>query len=170
MGMKAAIATTRSTGSIITTKGLLLTFLVVMLGLGGCATTKKGPGTLSPPLRQLDISSEFGSRGGRPHYGIDLTADQGTKVMSSADGKVAFAGKQRGFGKIVIIDHGGGVQTYYAHLSRIKTGKGKKVDRGQTIGLVGKTGNATGAHLHFEVRLDGRPVDPLLQLSTLPRG
>lgn len=170
MGMRVAIAIMRSTGNIISTRVFILG-LIAALELGACASTPKGPGTLSAPLKELQVSSPFGQRSAnRPHYGVDFRADKGTNVFSAADGRVVFAGKQRGFGKLVIIDHGGGVETYYAHLSRIKTKEGKRVDRGDRVGLVGKTGNATGAHLHFEVRIAGRPVDPLLQLSTRPKG
>ena len=170
MGMRVATAIMRSTGSITSTRRLACVGLL-LLGLGACASTPKYADSLTPPLSRLDVTSTFGQRtASRPHYGIDLAASKGTKVMAAADGKVVFAGKQRGFGKIVILDHGGGTQTYYAHLSRISVSEGKRVSRGNTIGLVGQTGNATGPHLHFEVREGGRPVDPLLKLSTRTRG
>jgi len=95
------------------------------------------------------------------HAGVDFAAPLGTPVRSVADGRVVFAGKRNGYGNVVYIEHGNGRRTtVYAHLSRIDVGDGQQVLRGETIGAVGKSGTATGAHLHFEVREDGRPIDP----------
>jgi murein DD-endopeptidase MepM/ murein hydrolase activator NlpD len=74
---------------------------------------------------------------------------------------VIFAGKSGAFGRLVVVDHGGGWETRYAHLKSIEVKKGKRVDRGRTIGTVGKSGNASGYHLHYEVRRHGKPVDPV---------
>ncbi|MDD3652669.1 MAG: peptidoglycan DD-metalloendopeptidase family protein [Desulfotomaculaceae bacterium] len=107
------------------------------------------------------VSSAFGMRGGRMHQGIDLSAVYGSPVTSSAAGRIAFAGWEGGYGKMVEVSHGGGFVTRYAHLSSISVSTGQQVDRGQLIGLVGATGHATGPHLHFEVLINGRQHNPI---------
>ena len=96
------------------------------------------------------------------HLGVDMSAPKGTDVHAVGDAKVGFAGKRRGFGNLIILDHGRGYQTYYAHLSKIGKGikAGVPVARGDLIGLVGSTGRSTGPHLHFETRKDARYLDP----------
>jgi murein DD-endopeptidase MepM/ murein hydrolase activator NlpD len=106
------------------------------------------------------ITSGFGWRWGRMHEGIDIGAACGTPIRAAAGGTVIFAGWMDGYGNLTIIDHGGGIATAYGHQSSIYVGGGS-VSRGQTIGAVGPTGNSTGCHLHFEVRVNGSPVDPL---------
>ncbi len=106
------------------------------------------------------VSSEFGQRWGRLHQGIDIAADDGAPIVATEDGVVFFAGWIGGYGNTVLIDHGGGVTTLYGHQSSIAVGEGSSVGIGETIGYVGSTGNSTGPHLHFEVRIDGAPVDP----------
>ena len=136
-----------------------------MLGvalLAGCASTP-APAAFGSPLPSIDVSSEFGERRGlrrRPHLGIDLRAPRGTPVAAVADGEVIFRGKKRGFGNLVMIDHGAQTVTYYAHLKDFAVESGAVVVRGQTIGFVGRTGNASGPHLHLELRVDGEPIDP----------
>lgn len=99
------------------------------------------------------------------HDGLDITAAEGTAVRAAAAGKVLFAGPEpRQFGNLVVIDHGDGVQTAYAFLSRITVTKDEQVNRGERIGLVGKTGLARGPELHFELRRDNQPVDPAGEL------
>ncbi len=99
------------------------------------------------------------------HDGLDITAAEGTAVRAAAAGKVLFAGREpRQFGNLVVIDHGDGVQTAYAFLSRITVTKNEQVNRGERIGLVGKTGLAKGPELHFELRRDNQPVDPAGEL------
>ncbi len=100
----------------------------------------------------------FGIR--RMHTGVDIGAARGAPVQAAADGRVIYAGWFGGYGKIVILDHGGGLSTLYAHLSQILTEEGRTVRQGQVIGRVGSTGYSTGPHVHFEVRVDGRPIDP----------
>jgi murein DD-endopeptidase MepM/ murein hydrolase activator NlpD len=96
------------------------------------------------------------------HLGVDMAAPKGTDVHAVGDAKVSFAGRQIGFGNLIILDHGRGYQTYYAHLSKIGKGikAGVHVARGDMIGLVGSTGHSTAPHLHFETRRDGRYLDP----------
>lgn len=113
-----------------------------------------------------DISSFYGQRGRNLHAGIDIRAKVGTPIGAAAAGKVEFAGRQNGYGRIVIIRHRG-LKTAYAHLASITVDEGDHVDVGQEIGSVGTTGNASGPHLHFEVRkLNGQAMDPM---SILPR-
>ena len=113
------------------------------------------------PYDVARISSAFGEhRGSSHHKGLDLTAPKGTKVRTTADGRVTFAGRSGDFGRLVIVEHGNGYETRYAHLKSISVNKGKKVKRGAVLGTVGASGNATGPHLHYEVRLQGTPVNP----------
>jgi murein DD-endopeptidase MepM/ murein hydrolase activator NlpD len=108
------------------------------------------------------VTSLYGApRGRSTHRGIDLSIPKGSKVWSTAPGRVVFAGKSGDFGRLVVVDHGDGWETRYAHLKSIEVKKGKQVNRGQTIGTVGKSGNASGYHLHYEVRRNGSPVDPV---------
>jgi murein DD-endopeptidase MepM/ murein hydrolase activator NlpD len=94
------------------------------------------------------------------HIGVDMVAPKGTKVHAVADATVAFAGRMGGYGNLIILDQGRGYQTYYAHLSKILMKKGDAVGRGEIIGLVGSTGRSTAPHLHFEMRKDGKYIDP----------
>jgi septal ring factor EnvC (AmiA/AmiB activator) len=127
------------------------------LTIGSCAR-------LSWPV-DAPISSGFGVRDGRPHDGIDLAAVTGTEVHAACDGVVAYAGeKLRGYGRLVILDHGG-LATVYAHNSALLVREGQAVLRGGVIALSGQTGHATAPHVHFEVRRDSRPVDPLEYLD-----
>ena len=99
-------------------------------------------------------------RWGRLHAGLDTAAPTGTPIYACWGGRVAVAGWQGGYGNAVVIDHGGGQATLYAHQSVIAVSVGQAVNAGQLIGYVGSTGNSTGPHLHFEVRVNGTPVDP----------
>jgi murein DD-endopeptidase MepM/ murein hydrolase activator NlpD len=107
------------------------------------------------------ITSGFGPRWGGFHPGIDIADPRGTPIAASKAGVVIFAGSMSGYGNFVIIDHGGGYATGYAHQSRIACSEGQTVKQGQIIGYVGSTGHSTGNHLHFEVRVDGHPQNPL---------
>lgn len=102
----------------------------------------------------------FGGRGYEYHEGQDIDAAYGTPVQVAAGGRVIIAGWQRGYGKVVYVDHGNGLSTRYGHLSEIEVAVGQTVTQGQTIGLVGSTGRSTGPHLHYEVRINNQPVDP----------
>ncbi|MGQ9473252.1 MAG: LysM peptidoglycan-binding domain-containing protein [Candidatus Caldatribacteriaceae bacterium] len=107
------------------------------------------------------ISSPFGTRGRSFHNGVDIIAPAGTLIRAAQSGVVSFSGTMRGYGRVVIIDHPGGWQTVYAHNSANMVTKGQRVNQGDPIGKVGRSGNATANHLHFEVRRNGRCMDPL---------
>ena len=107
------------------------------------------------------VVSPFGMRWGRLHAGIDIAVPYGTPIEAAAAGRVALAGWVGGYGNYTCIDHGGGIATCYAHQSSIAVGTGQSVAQGQVIGYVGCTGHCFGPHLHFEVRVNGQPVDPL---------
>jgi murein DD-endopeptidase MepM/ murein hydrolase activator NlpD len=107
------------------------------------------------------VTSPFGWRWGRMHEGIDIAVPTGTPVHAAQSGRVIFAGWMGGYGNLVVIDHGGGLATAYGHNSSIAAGNGQSVAQGQVIAYAGSTGNSTGPHLHFEVRVNGAAVDPL---------
>ncbi|MBK9071258.1 MAG: M23 family metallopeptidase [Myxococcales bacterium] len=98
------------------------------------------------------------------HKGRDYRAPKGTPVYAAGAGTVVFAGRQTGYGRVIYVDHGDGLSTRYAHLSAFDAKKGSRVAAGDQIGKVGATGRATGNHLHFEVRIDGRAIDPVIAL------
>ena len=103
------------------------------------------------------------------HKGVDITAPYGTTVRATADGVVVQAEMvSGGYGRLIIIDHGGGFQTYYAHLSRISVRAGQEVRRGEPIGAVGASGRTTAPHLHYEVRVGGSPMNPYPYLANSP--
>ena len=126
------------------------------------------------PAAGIRISSGFGYRtdpfAGSPafHAGLDFAGPAGAPIYSAARGKVAFVGRHPGYGNLVVIDHGNGLRTRYAHLSAFRTRAGEPVVAGQLIGAVGSTGRSTGPHLHFEVRLHGQAVNPRPFLEVAP--
>ena len=107
------------------------------------------------------ITSPYGMRWGSLHPGIDISAGMGTPIRAAAAGVVVAAGYSGGYGNLTVIDHGNGIATAYAHQSGFAVSAGQQVAQGQVIGYVGSTGHSTGPHLHFEVRVNGSPVDPL---------
>jgi murein DD-endopeptidase MepM/ murein hydrolase activator NlpD len=106
----------------------------------------------------------FGGGGYEFHSGQDIEAPPGAPVVSGASGRVSFVGWQNGYGQLIVVDHGGGLTTRYGHLSHIDVTLGQSVKRGELIGRVGSTGRSTGPHLHYEVRINDNPVDPLQYL------
>jgi lipoprotein NlpD len=119
---------------------------------------------LSWPLHGV-LYARFGKKGKEPHDGIDLAAPAGTSVKTAAPGKVLFAGEQKGYGNLAIVEHEGGMVTLYAHNRDLRVKAGQRVREGQVIATVGESGKTSGPHLHFEVRKGGVPVDPLQLLS-----
>jgi murein DD-endopeptidase MepM/ murein hydrolase activator NlpD len=128
-------------------------------GASSYDSTPSGAGLIWPVAGP--VTSGFGWRWGRMHEGIDIAAPSGAPIQASASGVVIYAGWMDGYGNLVVVDHGNGLSTAYAHMSAIGVGGGQQVGQGQVIGYVGCTGHCFGSHLHFEVRLNGSPVDPL---------
>jgi len=143
---------------------------VLLIFITGCATGRGSSSSVPdrwPISQRWSVTSEFGPRKDpragtwRTHTGVDLSAPKGTPVFATAPGRVTFGGRDRGgYGKLVKISHGNGLETWYAHLSRRAVREGERVQRGQQVGRVGNTGRSTGAHLHYEVRVRGKAVDP----------
>lgn len=112
-------------------------------------------------------TSGFGVRrdprtgGARQHNGVDWAGPQGTTIKATSAGRIKFAGRQGGYGNLVIVEHDFGIETYYAHLHRISVSTGQRVSRGDTIGGMGTTGRSTGVHLHYEIRVNGTPINPM---------
>jgi murein DD-endopeptidase MepM/ murein hydrolase activator NlpD len=121
---------------------------------------RRGSGRLIWPISGA-FTSPFGMRWGRLHAGVDLAAPEGTPIRAAESGKVVLAGWTGGYGNYTCIAHGGALTTCYAHQSRYGTSAGASVSQGQVIGYVGNTGHSFGAHLHFETRINGAPVDPM---------
>ena len=120
------------------------------------------------PVRTAEFTSGYGTRtdpfrgGAARHQGIDLAAPVGTPIYATAEGTVSEAGyNSGGYGNLIKLDHGRGIETRYGHLSRILVSPGQRIARGQIIGRMGSTGRSTGSHLHYEVRIDGRAVNPI---------
>jgi murein DD-endopeptidase MepM/ murein hydrolase activator NlpD len=117
------------------------------------------------------FTSGFGYRrdpkvgGRRMHAGIDMAAAKGTPIYATADGVVVSSGTESGYGRVVRIRHEFGFETVYAHQTKLLVEKGQKVSRGEHIGDMGSTGRSTGVHLHYEVHLNGRPVNPMIYLE-----
>jgi murein DD-endopeptidase MepM/ murein hydrolase activator NlpD len=113
------------------------------------------------------LSSNVGARkdpitgGADYHEGLDISADHGSPVFATADGTIKQAAREGSYGNLVTIDHGYGLETRYGHLSRYHVKQGAKVKRGDVVGYVGSTGRSTGSHLHYEVRVNGRLLNPL---------
>lgn len=136
------------------------------VGLGGFAIPTAGTitsnfGPRTPFKTSTGISSS-------DHKGVDIAAPHGAPVIASKDGIVTFAGPRGGYGNLIIIDHGGGVETRYAHLSAIGVSTNTSVRQGQIIGNVGSTGSSTGSHLHFEIRSGGQTIDPATYIGASP--
>ncbi|MCL4105266.1 UNVERIFIED_CONTAM: hypothetical protein GTU68_055397 [Idotea baltica] len=99
------------------------------------------------------------------HNGTDFAAPHGTDIFSTADGVITHAGWQSGYGKLIKIRHEFGIETRYAHLSNIRVKVGQRVSRGQIIGDMGNTGRSTGTHLHYEIRVNGKPMNPMTYIK-----
>ncbi|GAB3659489.1 M23 family metallopeptidase [Glycomyces tarimensis] len=111
------------------------------------------------------VTSYYGQRWGRLHAGLDFANSTGDPIWAIADGTVVYAGWMDGYGNMVVVDHGDGVETAYAHATEVLVSVGDDVAQGDELSLTGSTGNSTGPHLHFEVRLNGEQVDPLAWLE-----
>ena len=170
---EAQIATRRDSGATATRGEATLPVATVAPVSVGPAETERHESRVSAPQNvaanvtaTAPISSGFGWRrdpitgSAKFHQGIDIAAAYGADVRAAAEGRVAFAGTQKGYGQTVILDHADGRQTRYAHLSQQLVHAGDLVTEGQVLGKSGNSGRTTGAHLHFEMLVHGRPVDP----------
>ena len=114
------------------------------------------------PLNEtFQYTSGFGPRWGTMHYGTDMAAKHGSAILATADGVINFAGWEKGYGKLIKIKHDFGYETRYAHLSKISVSVGQKISQGDRIGKMGNTGRSTGTHLHYEIRRNGKPINPM---------
>ena len=148
----------------------MLLFTALVSGCGSAARYRI-PGDRLDRIRLLPpvagtVSSGYGNRSGGRHAGIDILAPAGEEVLAASGGLAGYAGnRMRGYGNAVILDHGDGITTLYGHLATIRVKSGETVPAGAVIGTVGRSGNATTHHLHFELRVDGEAVDPVPYLS-----
>ena len=117
-------------------------------------------GSFAQPTQGV-LTSEFGFRWGRQHNGIDIGNDTGTEILAADSGRVVYAGWTEGYGNYVLIDHGNGFETAYAHCDELAVAEGDCVMQGEKIAYMGSTGNSTGPHLHFEIKRDGIFQDPM---------
>ena len=155
-------------------KKLICLLILAMLAVG-CShrnypTSSTGPTTVHGdlqsssswhfPLPGAKVISPYGQRGGRMHTGADLKTKAKDKIYAAFAGEVVFSDRFSGYGNLVRINHGNGLETYYAHNSKNLVKKGQHVKAGQVIALVGQTGRATTPHLHFETRVNGKPQNP----------
>lgn len=154
-------------------KDMLLAGQELLISAGKSAVLPAWNPTLGLPVNEMIwpvagwISSGFGMREGRPHEGVDIAAQEGDPVRAVRTGVVIFAGERGTYGLTVIVDHGGGLTSLYAHNSAILVEEGQQVKEGQLIARVGATGRSTGPHLHLEVRLKDVPYDPMLCLKRM---
>ncbi|HEY1339058.1 MAG TPA: M23 family metallopeptidase [Bryobacteraceae bacterium] len=144
------------------------------LGLSGRSAHRLQPLNAKPSSWPVDgrLMGGFGTRQdpfaaeeSEFHTGVDISAPTGTPVRATADGVVLYSDFRSGYGRLIVVDHGGGIETYYAHLSRSYVQPGQEVRRGDLVGLVGATGRVTAPHLHYEVRKGGVPTNPYLYLA-----
>lgn len=147
--------------------------LLIAQGSGSAGSPPAEAVSRSLPVGELEwpvvgwISSPYGMREGRLHEGVDIAADHGDPIRAAMPGRVTFSGPRGGYGLAVIIDHGEGLCTLYAHASKIIVSEGQWVDRGEVIALVGNTGKSRGPHLHMELHINGVPYDPLICFNRL---
>ncbi len=139
------------------------TIIIPVAGLPSGRSSRKEE-SLSWPLKGA-ITSSYGLRGSEFHHGIDIAAEVGENIRAADSGVVVFTGSSPIYGETVIIDHGAGIKTLYAHLQGFAVEEGDFVERGEVIGYVGNSGRSTGPHLHFEVRKNDQAVDPLPYLT-----
>lgn len=139
------------------------TVVMPRLALGSCEARKDASLRFSWPV-QGKVTSRFGRRGHRHHDGLDISASSGTPVHSAESGRIIHSGRLGAYGRIVIVKHAGNWATIYAHNRKNRASKGDFVERGQVIAEVGSSGNASGPHLHFEIRRNNQALDPALCL------
>ncbi|MBI2606340.1 MAG: M23 family metallopeptidase [Deltaproteobacteria bacterium] len=192
--MDATHARSAQAVRIVKVSALLASFCaLIAASFGGCTTVRARPNAnrglfqtgerplsvppvgamesdqgFSWPLRSGAVSSYFGTRRRKFHDGIDIKAPRGAPVYAAKDGMVLYSARRiRGYGNMIVLKHGDGTATVYAHNSKNLVARGRSVRRGEMIAKVGATGHATGPHLHFEIRRDQLPVDPLMYLPAV---
>jgi murein DD-endopeptidase MepM/ murein hydrolase activator NlpD len=122
------------------------------------------------PVDEARMTRGFLTTGRRGHWGLDLANKRGTPILAAADGVVVYVGKGfRGYGKLVVIEHSDEWASLYAHLDKIHVKEGQTIARGEMLGSMGRTGRATGVHLHFEIRHHRQPINPLALLPETPQ-
>jgi murein DD-endopeptidase MepM/ murein hydrolase activator NlpD len=126
------------------------------------ATTPTGWPVKGPTTDRFGVRRNPFGEGYEFHSGLDLSAGHGESVRATADGVVVYAAYRYDYGNLVVVDHGNGITTFYGHLSAIRVRVGEPVRRGTVVGLAGSTGRSTGSHVHYEIRVDDRPVNPLM--------
>lgn len=131
-------------------------------GLG--SSISAAPDVWLLPVHDYQFTSPFGQRWGRLHAGVDMSLPEGTPYHAAKAGVVKLARWYGGYGNAVVVDHGGGIETVYGHASKLLVREGQRVEAGQVLGLIGNTGYSFGAHLHFEIHINGRPTDPVAYL------
>ncbi|MDB5101629.1 MAG: peptidase [Cyanobacteria bacterium RYN_339] len=140
--------------------------LAMWVAVPAQAAPEQAQATLAYPLESATVKAPFGPRQHPTlkrevlHHGVDFSAAEGDQVLASSAGKVIYAGWYGDYGHVVILDHGHGLTTMYAHLQTALVAVGTTVEAHQAIALAGNTGMSTGPHLHFELRRDGKPIDP----------
>ena len=163
---KLTYKVTKENGYIITEelaeKEVLVEAVPKVVEKGTMIVKGTGTGQFAYPVSNYKITSKFGTRWGRQHAGVDFIGN--SSIKASDGGKVTFVGTKSGYGKTIIIDHGNGFETLYGHLKSYSVSEGDKVDKGDKIGVMGNTGRSTGTHLHFEIRKNGKAVNPLSYL------
>lgn len=165
VGCKQVVAKVKYTNGVKTDEEILGEKVLVEstddIVYKGCKSPiKDGIAFLGHPTNGGSITSKFGVRWGRKHNGIDIAHNTGDPVYSAFDGVVQECKYEKGYGNKITIEHEGNIQTIYAHLSAFETQVGAEIKKGDLIGKVGSTGNSTGPHLHFELRINGVPIDP----------
>lgn len=148
-------------GEEILSEKILLDSVNTVIHKGAKSPIEDGVAFLEHPTRGGQITSNFGRRWGKDHNGIDISHNIGDAVYAASDGVVTECGYVNGYGNKITISHGNNIKTVYAHLSKFNVSIGDKVKEGDLIGKVGNTGNSTGPHLHFELRINGAPIDPI---------
>ena len=137
---------------------------LLLLILSSCMSFDKGSRRLhlvSPLKTKFKVTQRYRPKKNRTHQGIDLAGKKGSPVFSAGSGRVVYVGRKfSGYGKMILVDHGKGVATLYSHLNRFFVRSGQRVHKRQLLGSMGRTGRATGVHLHFEVMEDKIPIDP----------
>ena len=157
--------------SLIPRRRIVALLIAVLVSGCGAAARYRVPGDRLDRIRLLPpaagtVSSGFGMRAGGGHEGIDILAPAGAEVRAASHGRAEYSGSgKRGYGNVVILDHGDGITTLYGHLAAIRVQSGETVTAGAVIGTAGRSGNATTSHLHFELRIDGKAVDPIPYLN-----